>query len=201
MWRPPHRTGPVAPARAYPLQLHSTCRYKGRCVRARRFKAIMAEKDSLIVPERDEKGLFKPGHSIGRTLGWRNAVRLLLGEDLDGCWKSLAAIGNGRPIICKHPDGRELAIIPTAADVVRAATEVAHMFYGRPVDQTEIVKAELASAAQDEVRKLTDGDLVRRVLARHAQGALAQTLQVQAGGQGGGTEVAEPIDSTHPRGK
>lgn len=119
-------------------------------------------------------------------MGWRSAVRSLLGDDLEKVWKSLACLATGQPLICNHPDGRQLAIVPTAADVVRAGTELAHMIYGRPVDQTEIVKAEIAASAQEEVRRLSDADLKARVLTRLGEYANSGT------GLAGGDAISVP---------
>lgn len=150
------------------------------------------------LPTRDAKGKFVPGSVVaGRPFGWRSAVRALLGPRLDGIWSGLATIAEGQPLICRHPDGRQLAIVPTAADVIRAGTEILHMMVGKPVDQTEIVRAELAATAQEGLRQLSDEDLKARIIERlQAEGWAGPRLAggdakpMPDAGQGGGTGLA-----------
>lgn len=78
---------------------------------------------------------------------------------------ALSAVARGQPIVPKLPDGRVgQPIVPTAADVVRAATEIIHQIGGRPVSQTEIVQAEAASEEMASVQAMSDAEIMRQLI-------------------------------------
>lgn len=150
-------------------------------------------------------GRFLPGANCnpgGRPGGWRVELRAALAKDPQSgnfslnpdqrIWGIMIGIAEGRPIVPILPDGRHgPPIIPTAADCLRAAIEITHALYGRPVDQDRIVAAEAASAAQAAIRNLPDGELLRL-----AQGALAR---LQAQGALGALGSADPVSADQDR--
>lgn len=121
-------------------------------------------------PLRNAKGQLLPGQSgnpSGRPKGWRAQLRDLVGDDIPEIYRAMVCVAKGQPIIPRLPDGREGApIVPTAADVIRAGTEITHQLGGRPVSQAEIVQAEAASDEMAAIRDLSDEQIQKLLLER-----------------------------------
>ena len=112
----------------------------------------------------------------GKSGDWRRRLGEIVGEDCDLVWRALVGVAQGRVVVPVMPDGREgPPIVPSAADMVRAASELAHMYAGRPVDQDRVLAAMATSSALAEIASLPDGELAARV-----RGILAREPEIAA---------------------
>lgn len=118
-----------------------------------------------------EKILNKPGKITRKT--WREALRNHVGPGGEKLWAVMLDIAEGRawtPVLASRDGIERLGepVVPTTADRLSAAKELAHMMFGKPVPMTEVQQAEIEAQEMEAARSLTDAELqarVKRVLA------------------------------------
>lgn len=130
-----------------------------------------SESDSLgHATARDSRGRWLPGTAPnpgGRPKGWLASLKEFAAPEIRGVVQTLVDVAQGRPVIPRLRDGREgQPIIPTAADIIRAGTELMHQMGGRPVSQLEVVQAEAASEELAAVQAMSEDDIHRELEAR-----------------------------------
>lgn len=121
---------------------------------------------------------------------WREALRNSVGPAGERLWAVMLEIAEGRAWRPTWLDaGVEVVgepVIPSSADRLAAAKELAHMLFGKPVPQTEASQAEADAREVEAARSLTDAELEQRV---------RRALVLDPGPE----STAEiSIDSTHP---
>jgi hypothetical protein len=112
------------------------------------------------------------GQRIGerKQRSFRDAIRRRTGMNGEKLWEILVDIAEGKawvPRMVKE-DGTVVMCepqVPTTSDRVRAAQLVAEHLVGKPVPETEIVRAEGATQELAAIRQLSDAELERRVRA------------------------------------
>lgn len=104
-----------------------------------------------------EKVLSKDPKTTRET--WRVMLRRMTNDSEDLLGK-LVSIANGEPFVGVLKDGRETEpVIPSIESQRAAATELLHMLHGKPVTQTEVIKAEEQTKELDRLRAMSDAEL------------------------------------------
>lgn len=99
---------------------------------------------------------------------YRAVIRRLVGAGGEALWATLAEIAGGKAWVPTLPDGRQgPPQVPSTTDRRDAAIYLANALFGKPVPQSEVVRAEAAAAASEDLRQWTDEALdaeVRRLV-------------------------------------
>lgn len=111
--------------------------------------------------------ILKKPQGISRKT-WRDALRNHVGPGGERLWAVLMDLADGRAWRPTYRDERGVEVVgepiaPTSADRIAAVRELAHMLYGKPVSQTEALRAETEAADVEAARALTDAELEARV--------------------------------------
>lgn len=136
--------------------------------------------------KRSPNGRFLPGHGApgpGRPPGLKE--RIARAVDPSRLFEWMAEVAEGRPVVPTLPDGRQGPPVTfSGADILAARRYLCDAYNGKPVPQTEVVAAELASQdliqlqamSDDQVRELAAKFLERQPALPPVQGAVPGTV-------------------------
>lgn len=126
-------------------------------------KKSLREKAGRFTENDDSKRLSRRSNET-----YRSVIRSLAGQGGEALWVTLMEIAQGKAWVPRLPDGREgPPQVPSTTDRRDAAIYLANALFGKPVPQTELVKAEAAATHSEDLRAMSDDDLqaeVRRLM-------------------------------------
>jgi len=123
---------------------------------------------------RDESGRIVKNHNgaqvatleipPNRKRTWRAAIRASVGNDGEELWALWLKLARGQPVRPKFGDLETADLLIPSFEVQRAAIrDLAEFAFGKPVAQTEVVKAEEQAEEMNQLEALSDAQLLERM--------------------------------------
>ena len=162
-------------------------RNAGRVARVSVFKKLAVQGGVLVA--RDENERVVAAHPVpaeGKSIAqkketWRTAMRRLTNDGLDQM-TVLHNLSQGIAYKVTLPDGRESEpIIPTPEVRRAAAIDLLHMLHGKPVAQTEVVRAEQEAEDAAQYASFSDEQLEQALIESGWRKAKEKRLALQGG--------------------